>query len=104
MSSLRDGDLTVSVFNNPKIPQVRWSSGTGGHPGALLLVQGDGNMIIISHQGQLLWASNTAGLKPCDKRTRQADTRFDTPAQSGVSSFRNSLRQLGFARFASPLH
>ncbi|MEQ1513517.1 MAG: alpha-lytic protease prodomain-containing protein [Lysobacteraceae bacterium] len=58
----RDGDLTVSVFNNPKIPQVRWSSGTGGHPGALLLVQGDGNMIIISHQGQLLWASNTAGL------------------------------------------
>ncbi len=57
-----NGDLTLSVFRDPRAPALRWSSGTGGHPGALLLLQDNGNMIIISHQGQLLWASNTAGL------------------------------------------
>lgn len=63
LSMANDGNLMLYVFpQRLPYPQLRWSSVTGGHPGAFLLLQDNGNMIIISHQGQLLWASNTAGL------------------------------------------
>jgi hypothetical protein len=36
-----------------------WDTGTSGHPGAKLLLQDDGNLIIYDTAGKLLWASNT---------------------------------------------
>ncbi len=39
---------------------VLWSSRTNGRPGANLVVQGDGN-IVIYHNGKALWNTNTVG-------------------------------------------
>ena len=38
-----------------------WSSGTSGHPGAVLRMQTDGNLVIYSAAGRPLWQTGTAG-------------------------------------------
>lgn len=34
-----------------------WASNTAGHPGAYLVIQNDANMVVVSPNGQSLWAS-----------------------------------------------
>ncbi|HRI71516.1 MAG TPA: hypothetical protein PK156_45090, partial [Polyangium sp.] len=36
-----------------------WASGTDGHPGAYLIMQDDGNVVIYSTEGRALWSTNT---------------------------------------------
>ena len=38
---------------------VPWASNTSGNPGAWLVVQGDGNLVVYSAGGSPLWSSNT---------------------------------------------
>lgn len=51
-----DGDL---VLNGPT-GDVLWSLGTGGHPGATLVVGTDGDVSIRTADGDTVWHSNTA--------------------------------------------
>jgi hypothetical protein len=63
-----DGNLVIysqfcstrpSFVCNP--PNVRWQSGTAGHPGAVAVIQNDGNFVVYS-AGQPRWQSGTAGV------------------------------------------
>jgi hypothetical protein len=38
-----------------------WASGTPGNSGAYLQVQNDGNVVIYSASGSVLWSTGTAG-------------------------------------------
>jgi CHAP domain len=38
-----------------------WQSGTGGHPGAWLAAQSDGNVVIYAQGGGVIWQSHTGG-------------------------------------------
>ncbi|QQN76320.1 Dyp-type peroxidase [Streptomyces sp. XC 2026] len=51
-----DGDL---VLNGPRGEAV-WSLGTGGHPGATLVVGADGDVSIRTAEGETVWHSDTA--------------------------------------------
>ena len=41
--------------------RVLWSSGTYGHPGAVVTSQEDGNVVVYASDGTVLWASGTWG-------------------------------------------
>ncbi|KMS90529.1 hypothetical protein ACZ91_14775 [Streptomyces regensis] len=50
-----DGELVVrSAYQH-----TLWSSRTGGHTGAKLVIQNDGNVTILSSGDQTLWAAGT---------------------------------------------
>ncbi len=51
-----DGNL---VLYGPS-SSVVWASGTNGHPGARLVIQNDGNLVIYSGSTPL-WATGTSG-------------------------------------------
>jgi len=51
-----DGNLVESTGGRPL-----WSAGTGGHIGALAVIQRDGNLVVYSSSGQALWSSGTGG-------------------------------------------
>jgi astacin len=51
-----DGDL---VLRHDDV--VIWRSGTGGLDGQRFIMQGDGNLVLLSGAGAQVWASNTAG-------------------------------------------
>lgn len=51
-----DGNL-VAYENNTGF--ARWSSNTGGNPGAKLDVQNDGNVVIRNSSGSKIWSTNT---------------------------------------------
>jgi len=51
-----DGDLVLSTQG-----MSLWRTNTGGHPGATVTMEQDGNLLLSSPTGQLLWASNTSG-------------------------------------------
>jgi hypothetical protein len=38
-----------------------WASGTSGNPGARVVMQGDGNLVLYSSSGSPLWATGTSG-------------------------------------------
>ncbi len=46
-----------------------WASRTQGHPGAVLFLQGDGNLVVRSSSGSALWATYTQGSGPRDVLT-----------------------------------
>jgi hypothetical protein len=50
---LHDGDLVI--YNSATSPV--FSTATGGHTGAYLLCQNDGNIVIYASDGTPLWAS-----------------------------------------------
>jgi hypothetical protein len=54
-----DGNL-VSYFNEGSNGGPIWNSGTVGHPGASLVLQNDGNMVV-SLNGTPLWSTGTGG-------------------------------------------
>jgi len=49
-----DGDLVLYA------PGAEWSTGTGGHPGARLIVQNDGNVVLYAPDDTPLWDTGTA--------------------------------------------
>lgn len=49
-----DGNLVVYQGNTPL-----WSSRTSGHPGAYLVVQTDGNVVIYGSDDFPIWATGT---------------------------------------------
>jgi hypothetical protein len=53
-----DGNFCVYA-NWPAVGPAEWCSMTQGHPGAYLVVQGDGNMVIYAQGGRALWATGT---------------------------------------------
>jgi hypothetical protein len=57
-----DGNLVVRSVTAHK---ALWSSGTQGHPGAYLLEQTDGNLVIYQ-AGKPLWTTHTAAREPVD--------------------------------------
>jgi GH25 family lysozyme M1 (1,4-beta-N-acetylmuramidase) len=42
-----------------EVGRVLWQSGTGGHPGAYVVMQGDGNLVVYSATNQPLWWTGT---------------------------------------------
>ena len=54
----RDGNLVEYVTGSG---HALWSSGTGGHPGADVIMQDDGNLVIYGGASGALWSSGTAG-------------------------------------------
>lgn len=52
-----DGNFVVYTKGTPR--RAVWSSGTGGHPGARLRVQDDGNVVIYDGS-QAIWNTGTA--------------------------------------------
>jgi hypothetical protein len=40
---------------------ARWASNTSGNTGAVLAIQGDGNVVIYSSTGVPLWSTGTGG-------------------------------------------
>lgn len=54
-----DGNL-VELGNG----KVLWSTGTGGHPGAYLKMQTDGNAVVYTSLGKPLWSSQTYNVGP----------------------------------------
>ena len=50
-----DGNFVAYAPSN-----ALWSSNTWGNPGAYLVCQEDGNVVIYNSVGTALWASNTA--------------------------------------------
>ncbi|HET7013871.1 MAG TPA: CHAP domain-containing protein [Streptosporangiaceae bacterium] len=58
-----DGNLVEHVTG---ASQVVWSSGTGGHPNADVIMQDDGNLVIYGGASGALWSSGTAGQGPGD--------------------------------------
>jgi hypothetical protein len=63
-SFVMQGDGNAVLYGpsttNPN-PNPVWSTGTAGNPGATLVVQTDGNMVVYSSGGRALWNSHTAG-------------------------------------------
>jgi surface antigen len=55
------GNLEVHIASNG---YVVWQSGTGGHPGAYLVMQADGNLVIYTASGSPIWATGTNGHAP----------------------------------------
>ncbi len=51
-----DGNLVLYTQS-----RVLWASGTAGHPGARLVLQGDGNLVVYDANGTALWSTSTAG-------------------------------------------
>jgi hypothetical protein len=54
-----DGDLLMETSFNSGF-EITWHTDTGGHPGAILTLRDDGNLIVVDTKGAVLWASNTA--------------------------------------------
>jgi hypothetical protein len=53
----RDGNLVVRAKTRGNAPpEVQWSSGTSGNPGAYLQVTNEGKMVIIGQGGTILWS------------------------------------------------
>lgn len=63
----KDGNLTISrgdIYSCMRYGECQWmtttwSTKTGGHPGAYLRVQNDGNVVIYDKYNKKLWATNT---------------------------------------------
>jgi hypothetical protein len=54
------GDGNFCIYPNwPAGGNARWCSGTQGHPGAWLVVQDDGNVVIYTQGRHALWATGT---------------------------------------------
>jgi hypothetical protein len=53
---LSDGNL---ILTDKNFSQTFWSTGTSGNTGAILLVQDDGNLVIKTISGALVWSSNS---------------------------------------------
>lgn len=53
-----DGDLVLSRFSDHAVIA---RSNTAGNPGAVLTMQSDGNMVVFSTTGKVLWSTNTGG-------------------------------------------
>ncbi len=62
-----DGDLVLSQAGQPF-----WSTGTGGNPGSRLIVNGEGNPVVLRPDGHVLWHSITHGT-PADRLMLQSD-------------------------------
>jgi hypothetical protein len=57
-----DGNLVLyrnRIVGCRIIREAVWSSGTCGHPGAYLVVQNDGNVVIYDPYGRALWNTGT---------------------------------------------
>jgi hypothetical protein len=54
-----DGDLALVALADPST--VLWHTGTTAHPGARLVMQSAGNLVLVDPQGLLLWNTGTAG-------------------------------------------
>jgi hypothetical protein len=54
-----DGNLVVYHFNVFGSEVPAWASGTNGKGATTLALQHDGNLVIYTAQGKVLWASNT---------------------------------------------
>jgi len=67
-----------------------WNSHTNGHPGAYLVVQGDGNVVIYASNGTALW--NT-GQRAIQTLTIQSDGNLVARNGSGAAVWANSATQ-----------
>jgi hypothetical protein len=56
----KDGNLVLYGHGQAGSGRALWNSKTAGHPGANLVVQGDGN-IVIYYNGKALWNTRTVG-------------------------------------------
>ena len=54
-----DGDLALVALADPTT--VLWHTATTGHPGARLVMQDLGNLVLVDPQGLLLWNTGTTG-------------------------------------------
>ena len=54
-----DGDLALVALADPST--VVWDTATTGHPGARLVMQRAGNLVLVDPQGLLLWNTGTTG-------------------------------------------
>jgi hypothetical protein len=54
-----DGDLALVALADPST--VVWHTATSGHPGARLVMQLAGNLVLVDPQGLLLWNTGTRG-------------------------------------------
>jgi hypothetical protein len=53
-----DGNFVLQTrATNP--PSPIWSTATFGHPGGVIWVQNDGNLVVYDASGSPVWASNT---------------------------------------------
>jgi hypothetical protein len=53
-----DGDVVLSAVATPAT--VLWHTNTSGHPGARLVMQRGGNLVLVDPQGLLLWDTGTS--------------------------------------------
>lgn len=56
-----DGNLVDYVQEPDGQSYPAWDTGTAGHPGAYLIMQGDGNLVIYATNGTPLWNAGTWG-------------------------------------------
>ncbi|MCW2527528.1 MAG: D-mannose binding lectin [Pseudonocardiales bacterium] len=75
-----DGNF-VLTYQNSGSADVLWSSQTGGHPNALLVVQSDGNMVIYDG-GRAIWQTGSSGY-PGAAVSLQADGNLVLRSPSG---------------------
>jgi hypothetical protein len=61
LSVQSDGDLVLVALADPST--VVWHTGTTGHPGARLVMQGAGNLVLVDPHGLLLWNTGTTGTR-----------------------------------------
>jgi hypothetical protein len=73
-----DGNLVLSRHGHR-----RWSSATRGHPGAYLVVQPDGNVVVDSIRHVHLWSSRTGGHRAAGLELRDTDGRLAVRARAG---------------------
>jgi hypothetical protein len=66
-----DGNLVVYSADG----QVRWASGTAGHPGSHLSLQDDANIVIYDSARRALWASRTVSIVEADAPATGANLR-----------------------------
>ena len=68
LSVQADGNVVIygaTCYGQPSgadpLSDAIWQTGTYGHPGAVLVSQLDGNVVLYSSSGSVLWQSHTAG-------------------------------------------
>ncbi|GAA2106488.1 hypothetical protein GCM10009759_44770 [Kitasatospora saccharophila] len=54
-----DGNLVEYRWNNGSVDRVCWSTGTYTQPGAYATYQNDGNFVLYSRGGAVLWSTHT---------------------------------------------
>lgn len=79
--------------------RARWQTGTYGHPGAVLRLQSDGNLVVVGTDNRPLWNSGTFGARAAVTVTMQSDGN-----EVGYASGGNAVWSSGTLHMSSPTY